>query len=126
MNNTTFKFKCTECRAEQANSTRTTIRKVSFPGNAGICTGLKDKNGKDIYENDVVTGDGLKYPHIVKFLPKGFGMTRYEGWANHCGFYIVEMTPGTKTPGRNVEKTHDMAYAIPLTSFLARDIKIRK
>lgn len=71
------------------------------------CTGLKDKNGKLIYEGDILFEDwkGITYPNGKYWIVK---------WKNnHAEFYIGLITPGKKElyPQWHLAR-HDLDYEV--------------
>lgn len=56
------------------------------PKSVGICTGLKDESGKDIYEKDIVqfrrvgAGNVTDYVAKVAYWNGSFNISRYKGF----------------------------------------------
>ena len=74
------------------------------PSTLGWCTGLTDKNGKRVFDGDIIQAGGLKF--IVKFGKCG-GVNNVDYEVGYMGFYVIPI--GLDEVANNITRT-DILY----------------
>lgn len=75
-----------------------------IPETLGGCTGATDKNGKSIFDGDIIQAGGLKF--IVKFGNCG-GVKNVDHEVGYIGFYVMPI--GVDDVANNITRT-DIMY----------------